>query len=154
MHSAINVLLLMAECNNDSTMRAVLNGDQYEPNLQEVLATRNSKLWEKQSILSMIRCKNNESLPQVGNDETENIWEHIFKAKWDGLQSRNMLWNKSCQPGISKITHHEQSTIKIKSEATEAVPVWLHQALTSYLNRLPCRVVPAPDENFISVFTC
>ena len=43
--------------------------------------------------------------------------------------------NKSNQHGLGKITHHNQSTGK---ETKKVVPVWLHQALTSYLKRLPC----------------
>ena len=31
----------------------------------------------------MIQCKNNESLPEAGNDETENIPEHNCKKIWD-----------------------------------------------------------------------
>ena len=32
----------------------------------------------------MIRCKNTESFPQVGNGKTTNLQEHTCKAKWDG----------------------------------------------------------------------
>ena len=51
----------------------------------------------RKNILSTIRCKNNESLPQSGNDKTENTQKHTCEAKLDGLQSRNMLSNNSCQ---------------------------------------------------------
>ena len=43
------------------------------------------------SILPTIRCKNNESLPKEGNDETENIRDNNYEVNWDGLHSRNML---------------------------------------------------------------
>ena len=42
----------------------------------------------KQIILSAIRCENNQSLPQAGNDETESIREHTCEEKWGGLHSR------------------------------------------------------------------
>ena len=47
----------------------------------------------------------------------------------------NTILNKSRQ---SKITHHEQSTGKIESEPTKAVPVRLHKSLTHYLHGFPC----------------
>ena len=50
--------------------------------------------------------------------------------KWDGLYSRDTISNKSHQHGRGKIIHHEKLTRK---EATKAVPMWLHQALTSFL---------------------
>ena len=59
-------------------------------------------------ILSMMKSKNNESLPQAGNDEIGNIWAHTCKANWDGLQSRDTLLNKSCKHGQNKNTHQEQ----------------------------------------------
>ena len=39
----------------------------------------------------MIKCKDNESLPQAGNDETSNIREYTCEEKWYGLQFRNTL---------------------------------------------------------------
>ena len=89
-------------------------------------------------ILSRKWCKKNESLPQVGNDETSNIRKHTCKAKWDGLQFRNMLSNKYFQHVRSKITHQEKSTGENKPEARKTVPVWLHQTWTNYLKWLLC----------------
>ena len=59
-----------------------------------------------------IHCKNNEILPQAGNDETTKIREDTCEVNWDGLQSRNTVWKYYRQHGRSKITHKEQSTIK------------------------------------------
>ena len=42
-------------------------------------------------ILPAIQWNKDNSLTQVGNDKTGNIQEHNFKAKWDALQSRNMI---------------------------------------------------------------
>ena len=39
------------------------------------------------------------------------------------------------QHGRGTRTHNEQPT---REKATEAVPVWLHQALTDFLQGLPC----------------
>ena len=83
----------------------------------------------------MIRCKITESLQQAGNDKTTSLREHTCKVKWDGLYSKDKVSNKSHQHGQGKITHHEQSTGK---ETTKAVPVWLHQELTSYLKGFSC----------------
>ena len=47
--------------------------DQNNLNLQTVIARQNTQLQEKQVILSTIQCKNIESLPQSGNDQTKNI---------------------------------------------------------------------------------
>ena len=60
---------------------------------------------EKKIILSTIRCKKNEGLPQAGNDETENVQKHACEAKGGGLQYKNTLSNKSCQHGRRKSTH-------------------------------------------------
>ena len=98
-----------------------------------------SQLWEKQSILSTTRYKNNESLIQAGNYETENIEEHTCEENSDGLQSRNRLWNKYCKHVQSKITHQEQS-IRKSNPRKKAVPVWFYQSLTHYLHGLPCGV--------------
>ena len=67
------------------------DGAQYEPNLQTVLAKHKHPTLIKQFILSTIQCKNNDILPQEGNDETANIQEHTCEAKWDGLQSRRTI---------------------------------------------------------------
>ena len=81
----------------------------------------------------MIRSKNNERITQAGNDESSDILRHNCEAKWDGLQCRNMLSNKSCQHGRSKSTHQEQSNGENESEARKKIPGWLHQELTNYL---------------------
>ena len=47
---------------------------------------------EKKIILSTMQCKKNESLPQTGNDETENMREHTCKENWYGLQSMHTSW--------------------------------------------------------------
>ena len=60
------------------------------PTFKQLLQAETVKA-EKKIIPSMIRCKNNESLPPVGNDETENIQEHTCKEMWDGLKSGNTL---------------------------------------------------------------
>ena len=111
------------------------DGDTKNPNLQTVLEIQNTQRREEQVILSMIQCKATESLPEAGNDETTNLREHACKAKWDGLYSWDTVSNKSRQHGRGKRTHHYQSTVK---EAIKAVPVWLHQALTSSPQGLPC----------------
>ena len=49
------------------------DGDTNNPNLQTVLAIRNTQRREEQVILSMIRFKATESPPQAGNDETTNL---------------------------------------------------------------------------------
>ena len=99
------------------------------PNFKQLLQTRLVSAEKIKSYLQQYDVKN-ESLPQTVNDETENIREHTCKAKWDGLQSMNTLWSKFFHHGRSKITQHKQSTGKIESESTEAVPVRLHQELT------------------------
>ena len=67
------------------------DGAHYEPNLQTVFVIRNGQRWEKQTILSTIQCKNNESLPQSGNDEIVNIQEHNCEYNWYGLQFNNNI---------------------------------------------------------------
>ena len=49
------------------------DGDTNSVNVQTVLASRNTQRQEEQVILSMIRRKASESLPQAGNDQTTNI---------------------------------------------------------------------------------
>ena len=49
------------------------DGDQNNPNIQTVLSRRNTQLQEEQVILSTIKCKTTERLPQAGNDETTNL---------------------------------------------------------------------------------
>ena len=100
------------------------DGDTNNPSLQTVLAIQKIQCREERFILSTIRCKWTESLPQAGNDETTNSREHACKAKWDGLYSSDTVSKYYRQHGRGKRTHHEKSTGK---EATKALPVWLHQ---------------------------
>ena len=50
--------------------------DQNNTNLQTVIAIQNNQSSEKQAILSMIRCKNTESLTQSDNYKTTNLQEN------------------------------------------------------------------------------
>ena len=84
--------------------------DQNNTKLQTVLASQNTQHREKQVILSMIRSKTNESVPQEGNGKTSNLREHTCKVKWDGLYSRDAVSKKYHQHGRGKSTYHEQST--------------------------------------------
>ena len=59
-------------------------GDTNNSNLQTVLARQNKQCREEQVILSTIRYKSTERLPQADNDETKNLQEHACKEKWDG----------------------------------------------------------------------
>ena len=82
-------------------------GINVSPTFKQFLRAKNSQRWEKQSILSMIQCKNNESLPKAGDDKTENIREHTCEVNWDELQSINTSWNNSSQHGQIKSTLKE-----------------------------------------------
>ena len=82
--------------------------DTNNPNLQKILASRNTQRREEQVILSTILCQENESLPQAGNDQTTNLQEHACKEKWDGLWYSNKVSNNSHQHVRGKRTHHEQ----------------------------------------------
>ena len=51
------------------------------PNLQTVLASQNTQRREEKAILSTIRCKATEILPQEVNDETMNLREHACEEE-------------------------------------------------------------------------
>ena len=77
---------------------------------------------EKKIILSTMQCKKNESLPQTGNDETENMREHTCKENWYGLQSMHTSWKNPCRYRRIKSTHQEQSTKK--SNQKQQIRCW------------------------------
>ena len=99
-------------------------------NVQKVLASRNTQRQEEQAMLSTIRRQVTDSLPQAGNDQTTNIRQYACKAKWDGLYSRHTVSNKSRQHRRGKRNHNKQST--------EAVQMWVRQALTHITQGLSC----------------
>ena len=80
----------------------------------------------RKSILSTIRCKNNESLPQSGNDKTENIQNILARRSWmdysPGICFQTILVNTK----KIKSTHQEQSTgkkqIRIKEDGADVAP--------------------------------
>ena len=54
-------------------MSVQFDGYQNNTNLQTVPAIQNNKHEEKKVIISMIRCKTTESLPQAGNDKIKKL---------------------------------------------------------------------------------
>ena len=75
---------------------------------------------QEKIILPIILCKNNYSLPQVGNDQTIFLQKLTCKENLEGLQYRNALWKYSCQYVQIKITHQDQSTGKHTNETIGA----------------------------------
>ena len=78
------------------------------PIFKQLLQAETLDADKKQGILSMIRCKNTESLPQAGNDKTTSLHGNTCKERLDGLYSRDTVSKKPHQHGRGKITHHNQ----------------------------------------------
>ena len=66
-------------------MSVKFDGDRNNTNLQTVLTSRNTQHRGKKFIISTIKCKKTESLPQAGNNNTTNLREHSCKGELDEI---------------------------------------------------------------------
>ena len=86
---------------------------------------------QEKIILPIILCKNNYSLPQVGNDQTifyKNVLaRRTGKGCSTGMPFVNILVSMYKLKSLTKINQPENTQMK------QLVPVRLHQALTGYL---------------------